>query len=284
MDRIAARRGLILLSSPLILWMFLRKSWVQLALLALLYANAERWLAVKPYRVTDLVDFFSDHLEATIGFVGLIVAFAAGKGFVESKQLDLKLALESEIGEFLREGSRLIRTCRLAAESMVEVETLARMVVIHAQASNISPVVFPTSVEGAFDRLLRRSRDLRETQSNMDPFLTRFREMEQRWAPLIRSSLIISIALEKAKHAFSAISASATLLEPQQDWTIEEFLVLQQGHWGTRAEEFVGVARGKEGRFHAWMGGATGMGSSSIFRPSVLLTAKLWWNLFRMRE
>lgn len=257
---------------------------MQLALLLLLYANAEFLLSVKPYTLAELVDFFASNIEATIGFVGLIVAFAAGKGFVESKQLDLKLALEAELGELLAEGGKSIRACRVAAESMVEVEALASMVVIQASAANISPVVFPARVVGAYDMLLRRSLGLSEAQNGLEPLLNRFGEMERKWAPLLRAHLITSLALERAKGALSAISDEATLLEPMQTWPIEEFLVRQQGHWGTSAEDFIEVARANENRFHGWMGAASGMGSSSIFRPSALITARLWWRLFWMRE
>lgn len=257
---------------------------MQLALLSLLYANAEGLLSVKPYTLVELVDFFASNIEAAIGFVGLIVAFAAGKGFIESKQLDLKLSLEAELGELIAEGGKSIRACRVAAESMVEVEALARMVVIHASSANISPVVFPVRVEGAYQMLLRRSLGLSEAQEGLDSLLNRFGEMERKWAPLIRGHLITSLAVEKAKGALSAISDEATLLVPMQNWPIEEFLVRQQGHWGISAEDFIEVARANETRFHGWMGAASGMGSSSIFRPSVLITARLWWRLFWMRE
>lgn len=284
MDRVWTRRWLIVLSSPLILFIFLRKTWVQLALSAVLYANAESWLSVTPFSFDELVNFFSSRVEAAIGFVGLVVAFAAGRGFVESKQLDLKLAFEAEMGELASDASKSIQTCRMAAESMVSVESMAAPIVVQAQESGAGRVVFPTRVEGAYHMLLYKARGLRDAQESLGPLLGRFRDSERKWAPLIRSNLITSIALSKAKDALASISDAASLLEVDQNWMIEEFLVMQEGHWGTRPEEFVRVVRANENKFHGWMGAASGMGSSSIFRPSVLITAQLWWQLFRMRE
>ncbi|PJL51007.1 hypothetical protein B9Y60_14565 [Stenotrophomonas maltophilia] len=279
MDRLL-RRALLLLSSPVIVWIFLKKSWVQLALLLIVYANAERWLSVRPFSLIEFVDFFADHTDALVGIVGLVVAFAAAKGFIESKQLDLKLALEAEVGELMQAGAKSIHTCRRAAESMVEVEELARSLVLQASANNTSPVIFPTRVEGAYHTLLRRARDLPEAQGSFESHLARFLEMERKWAPLIRSSLITSLALEKAKSALEAVKSASTLLEPRQNWPIEEFLVRQEGHWGTRADEFVSLARVNENRFYFWMGAASGMGAGSIFPPSVLITTRLWWRLY----
>lgn len=284
MDRVLTRRALIILSSPMIVWILLKKSWVQLVLLLILYANAERWLSVKPYSLIEFVEFFADHTDALVGIVGLVVAFAAAKGFVESKQLDLKLALEAEVGELMKAGGKSIQTCRLAAESMVEVEELARSLVLQATVKNVSPVVFPRRVEGAYHTLLRRVEGLPEAQSSFDPLLSRFREMETKWAPVIRSSLITSVALEKAKSELTTVSSASTLLEPRQNWLIEEFLVRQEGHWGTRADEFAILAKASENRFYAWMGAASGLGAGSIFPPSVVITTQLWWRLFRMRE
>lgn len=284
MDRVLARRALIVLSSPLILVIFLRKSWVQLVLAAVLYANAESWLSVTPFSSEELVDFFANRVEAAIGFVGLVVAFAAGKGFVESKQLDLKLAFESEMGELVEAASKSIQTCSMAAESMVEVESIAAPIVAQAEMSGAAKVVFTSRVAGAYHMLLYKARGLEEAQESLGPLLGQFRDLQRKWAPLIRSNLLTSIALAKAYEALSAISDAASLLEVEQDWMIEEFLVMQQGHWGTRPEVFVGVVRANVNRFNGWMGAASGMGSSSIFEPSVLVTAQIWWQLFRMRE
>jgi hypothetical protein len=284
MERYWRRRGLLLISSPVILVTFLRKRTVQLAIALVAYFNAETLLGVKPYTPIQLVEFFTSNIEGAIGFVGIVVAFAAGRGFIESKQLDLRLALEAEIADLSRDASKLLEACRRAANAMAKVQQLGDAAVNHSIATNASKVVFPPEMDGAFRDLILRSIPLGQAQDDLAYIGGRFGEITRKFGPVVRSSLITSLCLQRAELALDRITSATTLMVVEEGWCVESFLLLQAQHKGSTPEQLLAALNADELRFQSWMGGASAVGAGSIFRPSSVLAALLWWELWKVRE
>lgn len=284
MERYWRRRGLLLISSPVILVTFLRKRSVQLAIALLAYFTVERWLGVKPYTPIQLVDFFSSNVEGAIGFVGIVVAFAAGRGFIESKQLDLRLALEAEIADLSQDASKLLEICRRAATAMVTVKRLGEAAVNQSIATNAPSVVFAPQMDKAFRELILRSIPLAKAQDDLVYIARRFGEITRKFGPVVRSSLITSICLQRAELALDRMTSATTLMIVEEGWSVEAFLILQAQHEGSTPEQLLEALEADELRFQSWMGGASAVGAGSIFRPSTVLAALLWWSLWKVRE
>ena len=284
MERYWRRRGLLLISSPVVLVSLLRKRSVQLAVAVVAYFTAEKWVGVKPYTPIQLVEFFSSNVEGAIGFVGIVVAFAAGRGFIESKQLDLRLALEAEIADLSRDASKLLETCRRAATAMANVKRLGEAAVNESIATNAPTVVFPPQMDISFRDLILRSIPLSQAQDDLAYIGGRFGEITRKFGPVVRSSLITSISLQRAEMALERITRVTTLMVVEEGWSVEAFLVLQEQYEGSTPEQLLAALEADELRFQSWMGGASAVGAGSIFRPSSVLAALLWWKLWQVRE
>lgn len=284
MEKYWRRRALLLISSPVVLVVLLRKRSVQLAIALLAYFSAEKLFGVTPFTLIELVEFFSSNLEGAIAFVGLVVAFAAGRGFIESKQLDLRLALEAEIADLSEDASQLLAVCRRAATMMITVRKLGEKAVQQSIATNAPNVAFPAEVEMSFRELLTRSNPLAKAQMDLVSIGERFGDIKRKFGPVVRSSLITSISLNRAEVELEQMSSTATLMVIDERWSIEGFLVLLAQHDGASPEQFLAALKAHELRFQGLMGGAGAVGAGSIFRPSVLLTALLWWKLWMLRE
>ena len=284
MDMYWRRRGLLLASSPLVLVILLRKRSIQLAIAILVYLNAESLLGVTPYGSVELVEFFSSNMEGVIAFVGLIVAFAAGRGFIESKQLDLRLELEEEIAGLSEDASQLLAVCRRAAKAMITVSWLGDTAVRNSVSTNSPTVVFPAEMDPAFRELVSSSKPLAQAQRELADFDERFGKINRKFGPVVRSSLISSFALERAAAALERISRTTSLMVVEPHWSVEGYLVLRAGHRGAQPEQFLTALKADELRFQAWMGAASAVGAGSIFRPSVLISVRLWWRLWKLRE
>lgn len=284
MERDTRRRALLLASSPLLVLVVLQKRWVQIALALVAYFWSKKLFGVDPYTPIELVDFFTSNIEATIAFFGLVIAFAAGRGFIESKQLDLRLGLESEIANLSGDVSRLLNIHWQVAVAMFEVTQLGRRAVEEAIATNSSNVVFPPAANYWFQELKVRSRSLPEAHQAIALIGGRFREIYRKSGPLVRSSLITSLCLNRAEAAFERILPFCDLIQIDDTWSIERFLILQKQHSGAAPEQFLIAHDRDELWFQGWMGGASAVGAGSIFRPSIVIAVLMWRELWRLRE
>lgn len=284
MEKHWRRRGLLLLSLPFFLKVLFKKQSVQLVVALVLYWNARTLFGVTPYTISDLLTFFTSNIEATIGFVGIVIAFAAGRGFIESKQLELRLSVESDIANLSEDVSKLLAAVRRAAVAMIEVEKLGRAALEHAVSTNSTQVAFPPAMGPAFRELIDSSRELPQAQRGLLAVWRRFGEIMRKFGPVIRSNFVTTFSLERAEANLRKISDSALLIEPDQSWSVEEFLFLQSHHGGTTPEQFLKALDAHELKFQGWMGGASAVGAGSIFNPSIIACAVLWFRLWSVRE
>lgn len=284
MDKFSRRRGLLLLSLPLLLIVLVRKQSVQLAAAMLLYWLARPLFGVTPYTMSELLNFFTSNIEATIGFFGIVIAFAAGRGFIESKQLDLRLSVEGDVAKLSEDASALISVCRRAALAMIEVDRLGRSSLEHAVATNSTYVAFPPAMGTAFRELADSSNDLPQAQRGLVAVGRRFGEITRKSGAVVRSNIVTSFSLERAEVNLRKISDAARLIEGAEKLSVEEFLYLQSHHGGTSPQQFLAALEKHELRFQAWMGGAGAVGASSIFNPSIIACVILWFRLWSVRE
>lgn len=284
MEQLWRRRGLILLSLPVLLIVLLRKQSVQLASALILYWNARPLFGVTPYTMSELLAFFTSNIEATIGFFGIVIAFAAGRGFIESKQLDLRLSVEGDIAKLSEDASALISVCRRAALAMIEVERLGRSSLEHSVATNSAYVAFPPAMGPAFRELADSSRELPQAQRGLVAIGRRFGEITRKSGPVVRSNIVTAFSLERAEANISKISEAARLIEGADKLSVEEFLYLQSHHRGATPQQLLDALKRHELRFQAWMGGASAVGAGSIFTPSIIVCVVLWFRLWSVRE
>lgn len=278
------RRVLLLASLSLLAVVVLQKRWVQLALVLGAYYWSKSLFGVDPYTPVELVDFFTSNIEATVAFAGLIIAFAAGRGFIESKQLDLRLGLESDIANLSEDVSQLLSVHRRVAVALVEVTREGRSAVEYAIATNSPNVPFPPAAGLWFRELLVRAKSLPEANQAIALIDERFREISRKSGPLVRSSLVTSLCLNRAQAAFNRILPFCSLIQIDDTWSIEAFLIGQAQHPGASPEQFLAALDEDELWFQGWMGGASAVGTGSIFRPSILIATLMWWHLWKMRE
>lgn len=278
MNRNLKRRLLLLISAPIAIWIVLRRPTAVFLILLAIYWNADRWLGVTPLSMQQLVEFLANNVEAAIAFSGLIIAFAAARGFVEAKQLDLKLALEAEITNIQGDAGKLIDACSYAVERMVKIKEQAIAPMRDTPAG--TPISFVPSVHSDYRALKSISRTLPEAQRGFTHVIQRFSDIERKFGPIIRTSVVTTVALDQAKQALEAIGASATFMVPQDHLTLDEFVFLQARHTGASPSEFLAVVEQNSGRFYAWIGAASAIGAGSIFRPSAFNVFRMAWKLW----
>lgn len=249
-----------------------------LLILALIYVNAERWIGVTPLSLPQLLEILATKIEASIAFGALLIAIAARRGFIEAKQLDIKLALEAEITNIQADAASLINECTHVAERMAKIECDGREAFANVQIGVPARITAPLQRE--FEEMLGASRSLPSAQRGFGAISRRFFDIERKFGPVIRTSILTTIALRQARKALDDIDNAATLIEPLDHWRIEEFLLRQHLHAGSSANHFLGVVAERSGWFYGWIGAASAIGSPSIFKPSVFnvigMAKKLW--------
>lgn len=278
MDRNLRRRLLLLISAPIAIWIVLRRPTVVLLILLAIYWNADRWLGVTPLTIQQLIEFLTTNIEAAIAFSGLIIAFAAARGFVEAKQLDLKLALEAEITNIQGDAGKLIDVCSYATKTMLRIEEEA-IVALRDTPAGV-PVRFSPSVHSDYRGLQSTSRTLPEAQRGFTYLIQRVSDIERKFGPIIRTSVVTTLALDQAKKALEAIGAAATFIVPHEHLSLDEFILLQAKHNGASASDFLMVVDNNSGRFYVWIGAASAIGAGSIFKPSALNVFRMAWKLW----
>ncbi|WP_313424159.1 hypothetical protein [Stenotrophomonas rhizophila] len=261
-------------------WALFRRPSFALAILLLIYWNAEALFGVRPLRFYELGEWTASKPEAVVGAVGIVVAVASMLAFKRVKRLDLELAVGAEIAGILKDAMELITRTREYCSDIDHLKEILREVSADPSPPPERVVERMRMLDIRWKMLRENVPQLRKDQDQIWDIPDKIDALFTVHGAVLRSKVVTPFLLQLARGYAAVIAQKMQLLLPEDDDEAGHFLDYLEEYKLVSIEDFRRMDASQAVKFSGCMGGAASIGTSSIVPPSaitiVALAVKLW--------
>lgn len=219
---------------------------------------------VQPLSLGQLVVAVASNPDHWLTLIGLLVAFFAVQGFLDSKRLDMRIAAADAVQELSKEFGQIATKRAMAAESLKEFREFA---LAHPIAK------LQCSDRDAADKLLRSVQAtlpaVLENKLAMHSVVFSVLDVERRHRLAIQSSSIATLALESAQKRIVELAGIDFAFFPTPPFDLDSLYQWTDSPLSLQSEAYIEASNKLVGRIHGSIGGCAGALGGTVFKRSI---------------